>query len=200
MTTTALTSELEALNMMLTAADEAPVQSLTLAGHLPLATAKEVLNDTIRTCLTRGWAFNTEYAFPLTKDVDGKIAIPANFLMVDVDTASTTSDPIQRGAFLYDRAAHSYVFTSDLKATVKVLLPWDELPQAARGYIAIRAARSFQVRMQAGEFVFKYTEDQEALALDTLQIHESETSDANFLTDSYSVASVLAGRDYPTYS
>lgn len=193
-------SELEALNMMLTAADEAPVQSISQSGHLPLSIAKSILDDTNRTVQSIGWAFNTEYEFPLTKDVDGKIAVASNVLSIDVDDKWTSVDPIQRGAWLYDRKAHSYVFTSDLTGTVTILLPWGDLPQAARQYIAVKAARAFQVRMQAGEGVFKMTEGDEQAALLALQAYEADTADANFLTDSYSVASVLAGRDYPSYS
>ena len=199
MTATAMLSELEALNMMLTAADEAPVQSISQPGHLPLSIAKAVLDDTNRTVQSVGWAFNTEYAFPLTKDVTGKIAVAPNTLARDVDDKWTTVDPVQRGAWLYDRKAHSFTFTSDLTATVTLLLPWGDLPQAARQYIAIRAARSFQVRMQAGDAVYKLTEGEEQAALLALQAFEADAADANFLTDSYSVASVLAGRDYPTY-
>jgi len=193
-------SELEALNMMLTAADEAPVQSISQAGHLPLSIAKAILDDTNRTVQSIGWAFNTEYEFPLTKDVDNKIAVAPNVLSIDVDDKWTSVDPIQRGQWLYDRKAHGYTFTSDLTGTVILLLPWSDLPQAARQYIAVKAARAFQVRMQAGDAVFKMTEGDEQAALLALQSYEADTADANFLTDSYSVASVLAGRDYPSYS
>lgn len=194
MSATSLLSELEALNMMLTAADEAPVQSASQAGHLPLSIAKAVLDDTSRVVQTIGWAFNTEYEFPLTVDVTGSIAIAPNVVSVDVDDKWSSVDPIQRGQRLYDRKAHSYQFSSSLTGTVILLLPWEDLPQAARQYIAIRAARSFQVRMQAGDAVFKMTEADEQAALMGLQSYEADTSDANFLTDSPDVAQVLAGR------
>lgn len=180
--------------MMLTAADEAPVQSASQSGHLPLSIAKGVLDDTSRTVQTIGWAFNTEYEFPLTVDVSGFIAIAPNVVSVDVDNKWSAVDPVQRGQRLYDRKSHSYTFASSLTGTVILLLAWDELPQAARQYIAIRAARSFQVRMQAGDGVYKMTEADEQAALLGLQSYEADTADANFLTDSPDVAQVLAGR------
>lgn len=195
MSTTSLLTELEALNMMLTAADEAPVQSASQPGHYPLSIAKAVLDDTSRVVQTIGWAFNTEYGFPLTKDVGGRITIGSNVLSVDVDDKWSSVDPVQRGPRLYDRKSHTYVFTADLTGTVILLLSWDDLPQAARHYIAIRASRSYQARMQAGDMVYKLTEADEQAALIALQSYEADTSDANFLTDSWSCAAVLAGRD-----
>ena len=195
MTTTALMTELEALNLMITAADEDPVQTASQPGHLPLSIAKGVLNDVSRVVQSMGWAFNTEYEYPLSRDVDGRIALSPNTLSVDVDESNTDVNAIQRGLSLYDRKNHSYVFPRDLTGTLMVLLTWDELPQSARYYIAMRAARSLQVRLQAGEAVFKYSEQDEQMALLALQSFESDTSDANFLTDSWSCASVLQYRE-----
>lgn len=195
MTTTSFTSELEALNLMLTAADEDPVQTASQAGHLPLSIAKAVLNDITRVVQSLGWAFNTEYRYPLTKDTSGRIALGSNMLSADVDDSFTAVDPVQRGTALYDRKAHSYIFTTDLTATVVMLLSWDELPQAARYYIAVRASRSFQVRLQAGDAVFRFSEQDEQAALVALQSFEADVADANFLTDSWDSAAVLQYRD-----
>lgn len=195
MTTTALLTELEALNLILTAADEDPVQTIALAGHLPLSLAKGVLNDTSRVVQSMDFAFNTEYEYPLTRDVAGLIPLPSNLLKVDVDDRWSNVDPIQRGLKLYDRKAHTYVFPTDVTAKVTFLLPWDELPHPARYYIAVRAARTFQVRVQAGEVVFKFSELEEQMALLSLQSMEADASDANFLTDSWSCASVLQYRE-----
>lgn len=200
MTATTLLTELQALNTMLTAADEAPVQTASQPGHLPLTIAKGVLDDTSRTVQSVGWTFNTEYKFPLTRNVDGTITVAPNVLSLDTDDFGGSVDPVQRGSQLYDRKNHRYTFERDLTATIIFLLPWDLLPQAARQYITIKAARIFQARMQAGEGVFAMTAEQEEAALLALQSHEADSADANFLTDSYSVASVLAGRGYPTFS
>lgn len=198
MTATTLLTELEALNLMLMAADEAPVQTASQAGHLPLSKAKAVLNDTSRVVQSRGWAFNTEDQFPLPRDVAGSIAIAPNVLSIDVDDSFTNVQPIQRGSRLYDRKNHTYTFTQDLTGTVILLLPWDELPQAARYYIAVKAARSLQAVLQAGESVHTMTEADEQSALLAMQSLETDTADANFLTDSVSVSEALIGRYFPS--
>lgn len=198
MTTSALTTELEALNTMLVAADEAPVQTASQPGHFPLTTAKQVLAEQSRLVQSAGWAFNTEYEFPLTRSSDGTIALPPNALSVDVEGPNDRVNAVQRGTKLYDRKNHRWTFEEDLKAMVIFLLPWDQLPQPARHYITVKAARVFQARMQAGDGPFSMTAEQEEAALMALQSHEQDSADANFLTDSYSVASVLYGRGYPT--
>lgn len=199
MSATTLLTELEAINLMLTAADEAPVQALTQPGHLPLSIAKSVLNDTSRVVQSRGWAFNTEQGFPLTRDVNGEIAVAPNVLSLDVDDYAGMK-PVQRGSRLYDRERHTYVFDRDLKGTVIFLLPWEELPQPARHYIAVKAARTLQARLQAGQTVYSMTEDDEVAALQALESYEADTADANFLTDSVDVAVTLLGRYFPAVS
>lgn len=193
MTTTALMTELEALNLMLTVSDEAPVQTLEVTGHLPLSIARGILNQTSRVVQSTGWAFNTERCYPLSRDIDGRIPLAPNTLSMDVDERYSDLDAIQRGLWLYDRHKHTYKFTQDLTGTVIVLLPWDELPQAARHYIAIRAARTLQGRLLAGDL--RATELEEQIALNALQSYEADSADANFLTDSVSVSGVLLYRE-----
>jgi hypothetical protein len=194
MTTTVLLTELEALNMMLTAADEAPVQTASQEGHLPLSIAKSILDDASRVVQSKGWAFNTESG-TLSPGTDGRIVLPDNTLSADVADKYTDINPVLRGTVLYDRKNRTDRFTKAVEADLIVLLPWDSLPQAARWYITVRATRSFQARMQAGETPFAMTEADEQLALVALESLEADTGDANFLTDSYSVASVLFGRE-----
>ena len=73
MTATTLTSELEAVNIMLEACDEAPVTSLVQSGIYPLDRAKGILSETSRVVQSLGWRFNTEYEFPLTRDEAGAV-------------------------------------------------------------------------------------------------------------------------------
>jgi hypothetical protein len=98
---------------------------------------------------------------------------------------------VQRGLRLYDSLNHTYTFTQDLKGTVVFLLEWDELPQAARHYITIRASRIMQGRSSISESAYRYSQDDEQAALVALGALESRVGDHNMLRDSWSVASVL---------
>ncbi len=194
MTTSTLTSELEAINVLLAVADEAPVQSLTVPGLQPLTKARATLDEVNRLVQSAGWKFNMEYDYPLTRDVNGLIALPANVLKLDPNDDTLGSiDPVQRGGRLYDTKAHSYTFTQDLKGTITFLLDWDELPQPARHYIMVKAARVFQGRQQGDPTADKFSEQNEFDAMLALSQHESDTGDFNVLRDNYSNAQVIAG-------
>jgi hypothetical protein len=196
MTSTAMLTELEAVNIILQAADEAPVGALELSGLYPLDKAKGILSEASRVIQSMGWKFNTEYGYPVTRDGSGQINLPPNMIRLDVDDTFLSSvDPVQRGLRLYDAKNHTYTFTQDLTGTVVFLLEWDELPQPARQYIAIRAARTMQGRSSIPETTYRYSADDETAALLALSEHETQVGDHNMLRDSWSVASVLFNRE-----
>lgn len=196
-TTTALTSELEAVNIVLQAAGEAPVASLSLTGLLPLANARAVLDETSRLVQSAGWAFNTEDDYTLYRNGDGEIPVPPSALKFDAnDDYRPACDPVVRGTKLYDKAAHTSVFTQDIKGTLVSLLEWNDLPQPIRHYIAIKAARSFQGRDLGSDSINRFTERDEAEALLACGQYEADVGDANMLTDNYDNSVILAGRYY----
>lgn len=190
MTATTLTSELEAVNIILSSIDEAPVSSLALAGLFPLQRSKDVLSEASRAVQSMGWAFNTEEGATLSPDGGGLIAIPGDTLRF-VPDAGQAQQAIARGLSLYNLTTRSSVFSGPIKGTRVVLLAWDSLPQAARHYITIRAARTLQGRTPVSDSTYRYTEADEQAASLALATEEDETRPANMLTDSLSVASVL---------
>lgn len=191
MTATTLTSELEAINTMLDAAGESPVSSLDSSGLADVAAAKTLLSEQSRLVQSLGWAFNTEYEYPLTPDVDGQIQLPQNVLRVDADTRYTSVDVVQRGLRLYDRKNHTYVFTEALKGNMTFLLGFDELPQSARHYIMVKAARIYQARILGSDTQFKFSEKEELDALVALKGSEEEVADNNMLTGSWAVSRII---------
>jgi hypothetical protein len=77
-----------------------------------------------------------------------------------------------------------------------VLLPFDDLPNAAKDYITVRAARVFQARVLGSETQEKFTEKDERDAWAELRKHELRTADFNMLKGSNSTASILDRRIY----
>lgn len=198
MSTTALATELSAINTMLAAAGESPVSSLSDSGLADVAEAKATLDEQSRLVQTAGWAFNTEYEYPLVPDTFGFITLPQNTLKADADTTFTQVDTVQRGLRFYDRKNHTYVFTESLKGTIVFLLPFDELPQSARQYVTIKAARTYQARVLGSDTQHKFSAEDEGSAMVAMQTAELEAGDYNMLSDSWSVARILA-RSYGTY-
>jgi hypothetical protein len=174
--------------MCLAAIGESPVNTLQNTGLADVASARAKLLEFSRTVQSTGWAFNTEEMFPLLRSSDGTITAPANSLKVSVDRTVSSAQVSLRGLRCYDKANHSYTFTQDLKATVVFFLDWEELPQTARQYIAVCAARSYQGTNLSSDTLDKLSEDDEVKALIALKDAEGDDGDYNMFYDSFSVA------------
>lgn len=192
MVTTALTTELEAVNTILESIDEPPVGSLALTGLYPLEKAKGILNEVSRQVQSKGWAFNTEEATTVSRAPDLTATLPANCLTFDADADHPV---VARGLRLFSTKLRSFVLPEDPVGTAVFLLPWDDLPQAARHYITLRACRTAQGRSSISESTYRYTEQDVLDAEAALGETEAVTGDHNMLTDSWSVGSVLFGRE-----
>ena len=171
-----LLTELEAVNVMLSVIGEAPVNTLEGAATVDVIQAKAVLQQVSREVQSIGWHFNSEKDYPLLPDVNGQIVLAANMVLVDADTEPDV-DVAQRGNKLYDRKGHTFKFTSAIKAEVIYLLGFEDLPQVARQFIVIRAARIFQDRMVGSETLHGYTEVDEKKAWADLKELEGDTGD-----------------------
>lgn len=185
-----LTTKLDAVNMALESIWEAPVSTLEVSGLASVATAVRLLDDLTVSVLSRGWAFNTEWDFVITKDSDGKMPIPLNTLRIDTSGSDQNVDVVQRGQYLYDREHHTFTFTqASLKCKLITLIQFEDLPQTAREYIARVTARTFVSKWLSQPLGAPGVE--ETLALTNLEEQEADDSDLNMFTDSNSVAQTL---------
>ena len=55
------TTELQAVNTMLSAIGEAPVNSISGTNNVDVSVAKNILDETSLSIQSEGWNFNTEY-------------------------------------------------------------------------------------------------------------------------------------------
>ena len=96
--TVAATTELQAINIMMAAIGETPINTLT--GTLPadIVMAQSTLTEVNKDVQSEGWSFNTEIDVTLTRDGSDHIARSADIFRVDPHTHHhTTIDAIQRG-------------------------------------------------------------------------------------------------------
>lgn len=179
---TQLLTKLDAVNMMLASIGQAPVNSLAVTGIRDVAIATLALDNTTREVLLHGWNFNTDWDYPLAPNAQGHIVIPHGVL--DLDPVDKTKDCVIRWsggeARLYDKDNRTFVFDGIVRCNVIWGFEFEELPQAARQYIAIRAARIFQSQVIGSDILFRFTEDHEAEALALLARSESRNKDKNF--------------------
>ena len=186
------TTKLEAVNTLLTAIGEAPVNSLT-SGLVDAETAETILDSVSREVQSQGWAFNTNYLQEFTPNSDLQIVVGPDVLRIDMaENRSTTIDVVARGSKLYNRATNSFYFeaTAAIKMNTVVVLEFTDLPEAARRYITIRSARIFQDRVVGSDLLHGFHQQDELRALVELKDSDSQVNDHNIF-DNYSVASVI---------
>lgn len=184
------TTELEAINLMLSVIGESPVNTVTDSGVVDAVVARQILSQASRECQLIGWHWNIETNYELAATTDGELMLPTNCLRVDTTGYDEGLDLVQRGNRLYDRTNHTYNVGRSVKVEMIVLLPFEELPEAARSYITIRAARQFQERMVGSEVLQAFNSRDELRAMAILHDAQAEVADYNVLTNP-SVAKVL---------
>ena len=194
--TTAATTELESINIMLAAIGEAPVNSLTGTLPVDVKLAQSTLTETNKEVQSEGWSFNTEIDVTLTRDTSNNVNLSTDVLRVDPNIHQHTSiDAIQRGLKLYDRLNNKYEFTEDLICTVVYFRSFDEIPEPARRYVTIKAARIFVDRLVSDDGLRTYTQQDEIRARAILMETDLSNADHNLLRGDPSLTSV-----FDTYS
>lgn len=188
------TTELEAVNECLENIGQAPVS--TISGDLGVDTqiALNFVRKVNRELQSRGWYWNTEKDYELTPDGNQDILLPSNTLAVDSTGKDADRDVVQRGQLLYDRDNHTYKFTTPILVELTVGLPFEELPETARRYVAMRAARMFQDRIE-GAADQGDTQD-EMMAYAALHADQIRTEDSNVLTGSRMTFGILNRSGY----
>jgi len=188
----AATTELEAINIMLAAIGEAPVNTLTGSLPVDVKIAQSTLVEINKSVQAEGWSFNTEIDVTLTRNASKQIVLPVNVLRIDANIHQHPDiDPIQRGLKLYDRLKNTFEFDEDLICTVVYFRDFDEIPEQARSYINIRAARIFVDRLVSDQGLRTYTKEDEIRARVTLTETDLANGDHNMLRGDPSLTTVF---------
>lgn len=170
-------TEKDAVNIMLRAIREAPVNSLSGALPTEVSMARNELLDTSKEVQQKGWVFNREKNYSMTPNNSDEISIPDNILQIHIPDASC--EYIQRGTRLYNRTDHTYTITDTLKADIVLYLNFDELPEAARRYILVKAARRLQAYTIGSQEIAGFTQVDELDAYKELLRFELRTGQYN---------------------
>ena len=187
-------TQTDAVNIMIGTIGLAPVNTISGTINADVALAVRILNEVSLSVQKEGWYFNREIDWPLMPDgITGEIALPSNFIKVSIPQSPHF---VERGAKLYDRQNRTFTITQALKASVVLSLPWDSLPESAREYITIRAARVFQKRLIGSEALDVFTREDEIKARADLNETEDETEDHNIFgsADYYNIQRIRSDR------
>ena len=174
----ASTSELTAINTMLSAIGEMPVSSLSSSTATPaVIMAQNILKEIHREVDNMGWHYNTEPDVEFTFDDAGDINVPVSVIRLDVQVGNyPTKDIVLRNSRLYDLKGHTYTFTENIKVDAVYHMEWEELPETARRYITIRAARILQDRIIGDQTQNAFNSRDEYSALVGLKEFEGDTA------------------------
>lgn len=219
------TTELQAVNAMLSAIGEQPVATVDTA-RADVELAVNTLRDRTRSVLNEGWKFNSEFGLGLAAtstsqawtDPDGAVKTlyvfkPPTGLarwelsmiseQADFDVTVRPSKVYVEAALpvlvFYDRENNRDGFENSKLKSSKLWIDavwyfnFEQLPDVARRYITISAARQFIVERVADTVRAGFTAADEADALRKLRAIEGDEDEYSLL-DGPDVAGILGGR------
>lgn len=168
---------------MLASIGQSPVNTLEVSGIPDVTRARRFLRETLLDVQTHGWSWNRDTSYALQPDPDGNIVIPASAL--EVDPSDKTVNYVVRwnsniGALaLYDPEEQTFTFEEPVEVDITWAFEFNELPQAARTYVAIAASRKFQAQTVSSAALDGYNQADEDAAWRRLARIERRTRDTN---------------------
>ncbi|UAK70932.1 hypothetical protein [Aeromonas enteropelogenes] len=179
------TTELEAVNEILSSIGEAPVNSLE-SGMDDANMALQILRSVSRETQAIGWYFNREQGFTLSPDEKGEVLVPENTLRLD----SGRKDLMLRSGKLYDSKRHTFRIDKPVRVDLVLGLRFNDLPEVARRFITLKAARVFQQRTVSSQSLAPHLAADEQAAWAVLRADEIDAVNTN-LFDSPSIKASL---------
>jgi len=194
-----LTTEVDAVNTILQVSGESQVASDTnlASASLPyeVKAAHGILTETTREICLSSYVFNTEEDIVLSPNGDSKIDVDngAN-PYVQVRNQSTGEEYVTRNGFLYSMKDKTSTFTSTVEVTIVYLLNFLDMPEAAKRYCIVRAARVFADRLVGSKDIRSFTERDEFEARAILADYQYGVDSINMLTDNPDTYSIIDRR------
>tara|TARA_B100000963_G_scaffold62215_1_gene50293 strand:+ start:19 stop:627 length:609 start_codon:yes stop_codon:yes gene_type:complete len=195
------TTELQAVNTMLSVIGEAPVNSITGTTTVDVSVAKNILDETSMSIQSQGWNFNTTYNYKsLSLDADNKVPLPLNCVKADANKAYRHFNYTIRNGFLYDMEKDTDVFTSAPSSVDLVLVQqFEHLPEYARRYITMKASRRFASRFIGDNQITQLIGQDENEALMAFHQADSQEADINMLNGDSNTFSIINRTTRRTY-
>lgn len=189
------TTALQAVNTMLQTIGESAVTDLADPAY-EVAAAVTVLDEVVRDVCLDSYVFNTEEDRVLTANGDGKYVATSPEPYVQIRNQGSGEDYVIRSGFVYSMKDKTDTFTvgDTITITGVYLLEFLELPEAAKRYCVVRAARTFADRMVGSKDIRAFSERDEMEAKAKLADYEFGVDKINMLGDSSTVAFSLVRR------
>ena len=177
-----MTTQLQAINQMLTGIGQAPVVSLDIANP-EISTALSILDSVNREVQGEGWHFNSEIKYPFTPDANDEIVIPDNVLQLSDNKYENVQQyqTVIRNGKLYDKISHSFTswIVSPVLCDVVWLFDFEDLPQVFKDYITQRATRVFAGSTVGSKEMFQFNQQDEGMLRANCIAYDTGTSEVN---------------------
>jgi hypothetical protein len=172
-------NKLAAVNIVLSNIGQAPVTVVDNDNPM-VVMASNVIDEVANSVQAEGWTFNTERAYPFVPQADNRIRVPSNALQLD-SVYYSQLETVIRGGFLYDKRAHTFKFTEKVYLDVIWLVDFEDMPDAFKNYISMRAANLFAGRSVGSAEAVRFGEREEAQARAAMMEYETSQGDYNML-------------------
>lgn len=200
------TTELDAVNSMLAAIGEQKLPSgtdLTTTGRADIDLAVDTLAKATRETLSAGWKFNFLYGYRLTPaailvgpTLYNTFTVPSNAISWTQTKCAENRDadlierPSERIADLDEMFIYNRTFNTDLFDTTQFpylyidmveARDFEKMPESARRFTAVRAARQFAAQTVGSPELVGFTQNDEMQAFRVLKREHGVTERLNFL-------------------
>ena len=121
-------------------------------------------------------------AYPFTPDATGNIAVPETSSLL-MQARWLGKQTVIRDGKLYDRISHSYTFSGKQELDVTWLFDFEDLPEAFKNYITIRAANVFAGRSVGSQEAVTFGQREETVARATLLEYDTQQGNYTIFSD-----------------
>jgi hypothetical protein len=172
-------TELDAINEILGAVGESPIDTLENVTDVDALNAQRILSVINRQEQARGWSFNIQKNYILNPDTTlNKIKWSDDFLYIK---GSNGERYVKQGNYLKDIVNNTTYFDKAISVTIILLVPFDEMPEAMRRYIVAKAALSFTIRYFGDDSLVTLLTQDVMEAWQEMQEYEIDVNDFNML-------------------
>ena len=177
--TYAVSTELDAVNQILSSVGQAPVTTLNLQNP-EVSIALNTIREVSKQVQLEGWTFNTERGYELSRDaVTNKISYPVTMLAIDsnYEKHQDKYNLVRRNGFVYCLYHHTSIFEENLVVDVMWNFNFPDLPPSAQAYITAKAARMCATKMVGDAQLNQLLAEQEATTRAALIENECQQGD-----------------------
>jgi hypothetical protein len=179
-------TELDAINEILSVIGSMPVDTLDGQQDVDTINAQRVLQSVSREVQSRGWYFNTLTTYTLTPDTyTGLIPYPYSYLKVFADGYQL----VRKSGYFFDLITDTNVFSDGLTVDELVKeIEFENLPEAFKYYITVRASRIFQARYLTSQEIDQHLQIEENNAYTQIIDFDLQSANYNIFDDDQTIS------------